>query len=386
VCRFARRRGLRIGVGQIEPKPFDRRLDLGEVGPGGRRSCPGICELRPRRFDDVAKPAVALRELHFLPPPQLVPETLVSPCLRRLALERAALLLNLVDDVVHARQVLLRGFELQFSRSAAALVLRHPGRFFDQLPAVGWTGAQNLTDLALLDYGVGLHAEPGIHQEILHVAQTADLAIDQVLTLTGSIQPPHQFDVANDQRRFILLDDAGDRRRRRIEGESRRPPFTAGRHIRLRGPIPVAVAIPVTTNAGSSFAKNGSSAGDARRHACQLETHFSGSRRLSAIAAAKNHVLHAVAPQALRALLTKYPRERIDDVALAATVRADDGRDPSIEGQFGAIGKALETGDLEALQPHVWSLPINKKPLRADTVLPGSGWGRFDRLNCDVKR
>ena len=57
--------------------------------------------------------AIAPREQDFLPPPQLLAQALVAARLRRLALQRAALLVHLEHDVVDAREVLLGGLELQ---------------------------------------------------------------------------------------------------------------------------------------------------------------------------------------------------------------------------------------------------------------------------------
>ena len=59
-----------------------------------------------------------------------------------------------------------------------------------------------------------------------------------------------------------------------------------------------------------------------------------------------------LAAQRLRALLAEHPGNRIDDVALAAAVGADDGGDAVIERKFGSVGKALEAGNLETLEPH----------------------------------
>ena len=98
----------------------------------------------------------------------------------------------------------------------------------------------------------------------------------------------------------------------------------------------------------------------ARRDAAQLQPHFGRAGRLARVAAAEDHVLHAVAAQALGALLAEHPGQRVDDVALAAAVRPDDGGDALFEGQLGPIGKALEAGDFETLQPHEQfrSLPV----------------------------
>ena len=178
-----------------------------------------IREPRPRRLDRLAEQPVALRELHLLPAPQLLAQPLVAPRLRRLPLQRAALLLDLEDDVVDAREVLLRRFELQLRGAAAALVLGDAGRLFDQLPPVGRPRAEDLADLPLLDDRVGLDAQPGVHQQVLHVAQPAGLAVDQVFALAGAIEPAHQLDVAHDQRRLVL-----DRR-------PRRPPMQTAFHV-----------------------------------------------------------------------------------------------------------------------------------------------------------
>ena len=101
--------------------------------------------------------------------------------------------------------------------------------------------------------------------------------------------------------------------------------------------------------------------GHTRGDAAQLEADFRGTGGPARIAAAEDDVLHPVAAQALGALLAEHPRERIDDVALAAAVRPDDGRDAGVEGQLGSIRKALEAGNLQTLQSHGFgSLPRQK--------------------------
>jgi hypothetical protein len=89
----------------------------------------------------------------------------------------------------------------------------------------------------------------------------------------------------------------------------------------------------------------------------QLQLHLGGAGRLPRIAAAEDDVLHPIAAQALRALLAEHPGERVHDVALAAAVRPHDGGDAVVEGQLGTVGKALEAGDFETLQPHGDEIP-----------------------------
>ena len=88
----------------------------------------------------------------------------------------------------------------------------------------------------------------------------------------------------------------------------------------------------------------------------EFQSHLGRGRRLAGLAPAENDVLHPLATQALGALLTEHPRDGIDDVALAAAVRADDGGDALVESEFGALGKALETGNVQFGQSHFGTL------------------------------
>ena len=102
------------------PQPGEVGFDLGQ--PAGRAglALARLGQPRPRRLDAVRQLAIAAREQHLLPAPQLVAQPLVAARLGRLPLQRAALLLDLEDDVVDARQVLLRRFELQLGGRAGA--------------------------------------------------------------------------------------------------------------------------------------------------------------------------------------------------------------------------------------------------------------------------
>jgi hypothetical protein len=83
--------------------------------------------------------AVLSSEQNLFPTPQLTAKLLISSRLRRLALQRSSLLLHLEHDVFDSGQVLLGRLELQFGCSPPRLVLRDPGRFFNQLSTIGWT-------------------------------------------------------------------------------------------------------------------------------------------------------------------------------------------------------------------------------------------------------
>src|SRR3954454_18877592 len=167
-----------------------------------------IGQLSARGLDSLAEHAIPLRELHLLPASQLVAEPAITARLGRLALQRPALLLYFEDDVVDSGEVLLRGLEFQFGGAAAALVLRHSCRFFNQLPAVSRPRTQDLTDFSLLDDGVRLDAQAGIHEQVLHIAQANGFPIDQIFALARSVQAPHHFDITDDERLFF--DGNGD--------------------------------------------------------------------------------------------------------------------------------------------------------------------------------
>ena len=117
-----RRRAL-IRFGLLDAQAAQVRFDFGDARRGRRLALARVGQARPRRFDAVGQLAIPAREQHLLPAPQLVAQPLVAPRLRGLPLQRAALLLDLENDVVDARQVLLRGFELQLRGAAARLVL-----------------------------------------------------------------------------------------------------------------------------------------------------------------------------------------------------------------------------------------------------------------------
>ena len=70
---------------------------------------------------------------------------------------------DLVDNVVHSCQVLLRRFQLQLGGATPALVFSHAGSLLKQLATFGGSSAKNLTNLPLLNHGVRLYANTRIH-------------------------------------------------------------------------------------------------------------------------------------------------------------------------------------------------------------------------------
>ena len=112
----------------------------------------------------------------------------VAPRLGCLALERSELLFDFDENVVDARKIDLRGFELGFREALFGLVHRDAGGFFDDRAAIHGLRIQDLADAALLDDGVAIGTETDAHENFLNVAKAGDAAIDQIFALSGAIQ------------------------------------------------------------------------------------------------------------------------------------------------------------------------------------------------------
>ena len=196
VRRLAGAGRARLGLGHLDAQPAKIALHMGDPRRRHRLALARVGQASARRFDGLRQLAILPREQHLFPAPELVAQLLIPARLGRLPFQRAALLLDLEHDIVHARQVLPRRVELQFGGAAARLVLRDAGGFLDQLAPVGRPRAEDHADFPLLDDRVVLRAKAGIHQQVVHVAQPARLAVDQVLAFPGAVQPARHFHFA----------------------------------------------------------------------------------------------------------------------------------------------------------------------------------------------
>ena len=120
-CASSRIRAARLSASACSMRRrAEVRFHLRDAGRRRRLALARLGQPRPRRLDALRQLAVPAREQHLLPAPQLLAQPLVAARLRRLALQRAALLLDLEDDVVDAGEVLLRRLELQLGGRAGA--------------------------------------------------------------------------------------------------------------------------------------------------------------------------------------------------------------------------------------------------------------------------
>ena len=283
-----------------------------------------------RRLDGLRQVAEPPRKQDLLPAAQLVAQALVTPRLGRLALQAAALLVDFEDDVVDAGEVLLRGLELQLRRPAPRLVLRDAGGFLDQHAPIGGPRRQDQPDLALLDDGVGLGAQPGVHQQFVDVPEPALGAVNEVLALTRPIEPAHQLDVAA---RGPELGQHGLGRREDLGGGLAVPVVAVAVGVPVAVPVAIAVAGTVVT----PLSRRRTSAAPVGLRASlppKMTSSIFSPRRLLALCSPSTHVI------ASATLLLPHP--------LGPTMAVT----PAIEGELGAIGKGFEAGNLKAFEPH----------------------------------
>ncbi len=118
----------------------------------------------------------------------------VAASLTGLALQRAELFFDFDDDVVDAREIDFRGFQLGFGQTFFGLELGDAGSFFDDGAALHGFGGEDQTDAALFNYGVGIGAEADAHEHFLNVAQPRRAAVDQVFALAGPKETPADDD------------------------------------------------------------------------------------------------------------------------------------------------------------------------------------------------
>ncbi len=127
---------------------------------------------------------------------QLIAHGGVALGLGGLALERVHLPRDLFEDVVHAREILLGRFEAQLGETLLGLEAGDAGGLFDDGAAVVRLGAEKLADALLLDDGVALRAEAGAHEDVLNIAQAAELAVEQIFAVAGAEEAAGDDDLA----------------------------------------------------------------------------------------------------------------------------------------------------------------------------------------------
>ena len=217
-------------------------------------------------------------------------QRLVLAGLLRLALDGPELAPHFLHHVPDARQVLARRLELALRLRALLLVARDPRGLLDEDAPLPRLGREHVVEALLVHEGIRLGVDAGSGEEVLDVAQTAHVAVQQVLALARPIEPAGHRDLA-----------------------------------------PRNLQLPVVV---------------------EDEAHLGHPDRLARGRAVEDHVLHLVAPQGLGALLPERPADGVGDIGLAAPVGADDAGHPGEDLHFGLVGEGFEAVDEYRREPH----------------------------------
>jgi hypothetical protein len=204
------------------------------------------------------------------------------------------LLSHLVAHVVEALEVIAGAAHPSFRLAPALLVLGDPGRLLQEEPQVLRARLDEARDHPLLDDGVAARPQTRTEEEVLDVPPAAARAIEEIAGLA----------VARD----LALD----------------------RDLVVLGVLPARASIAVVEDQL-----------DARR-----------SDRLAPGGAVEDHIGHGLAAQHLGRALAHHPAHGINDIGLAAAVRAHDTDQVARKEHGRRIDKRLEAREPDLLQFH----------------------------------
>ncbi len=210
----------------------------------------------------------------------------------RLLLQGLELASQLRQHVGQPQQVLIEVRELALGSFLAAAVLGDARGFLDVFATVLGLGEQHLLELALADHGVQGAADAGLAQQLLHVEQPHDLAVDAVLRFARAEDRACDLDLAH-------------------------------RHRDLAGRVV--------------------------DHELDLG-HAEGGPRWRA---GEDDVSHMAAAERPGTLLAEHPADGIDEVGLARAVRAHDDGHARDELEHRLVRERLEPADRDRPEEHV---------------------------------
>ena len=194
-----------------------------------------------------------------------------------------------MPDVLDAREILARVGEPAFGFPAPLLVLRDAGRFLEKDAQLFGLGLDDARDHSLLDDRVGARAEAGAEEEVVDVAAAHRNVVDVVGRIAVARQ--HALD----------------------------------RQLGVLAPL----------------------AADAPWLLSKIELDRRAADRLAVAGAVEDHVLHRLAAQRRCLRFAEHPAHGVDDVGLAAAVRADDADELARRGDRRRIDERLEAGELD---------------------------------------
>jgi hypothetical protein len=208
---------------------------------------------------------------------------------RRLRPRGIQLRLNLIHQIGQTQQVLSHPFQSTLRFDAPGLEPADSSSLFEDSPAGGWIGLQDLIDPALFNDAVGGGSRPGSHEQVADVLQPDGSTIEKILRIPALIEPASNLDLSGIDRKQAL--------------------GIVKCECRLSKPAP--------------FPSRG---------------------------AVEDDVRHLLATKALGTLISKNPLDGINDVAFSASIRTDNTRNPRSELEQRSVRKALETKEFQGFQ------------------------------------
>ncbi len=212
-----------------------------------------------------------------------------------LAREVPDLLVDLVAQILQALEVLARVRHARLGFLAALLVARDARGFLDERAHVVASRLDDARDHALFDDRVAARTQAGAQEQRRDVLAPATRAVDEV----------GRGAVARHQ--------------------------AAQRHLGVVGVGAADLAVAVVED----------------------QLYRRTADRLARVRAVEDHVRHRVAAQMLGGQLTHDPTHRVDDIRLAAAVRADDAGEVLGEVDGRRIDERLEAGEFDLRQAHL---------------------------------
>ena len=139
------------------------------------------------------------------------PDLLVLPRGLGLALERPALRLDLLQDVVDASEVVVGRLQAAQRLDAAVAVPHHPRGLVNPVAPLLWRGSQSLVNLLLPHDRIPCAAHARVREKVVDVAKTAGAAVDPVVALAAAVQLACHGDLwrVNRQRAVLVVEDQG---------------------------------------------------------------------------------------------------------------------------------------------------------------------------------
>ncbi len=282
---------LRLALLERGPRRLDPRPQLGQLAGVGLGQHPQLVQAAAQLLLAPAELAVLLPRQEQVERADLLEQALVAAGLADLARQRPHLAADLVHQVAQPQQVLLGLLELALGLAAPRLVLGDARALLEQVAQLLGVLVEDLVDHGQLDDRVGRVVDAAVVEEVAQVLQADGAVVQEVLAEAVALHAPLDGDLVELHGNAVVVVGEGDR--------------DLGQADRL------ALGRPL-----------------------------------------EDDVLHALAAQLLGGLLAEDPADGVDDVGLAAAVRAQDRGDPLVEGEGRALRERFESEQLHPFQLH----------------------------------